>query len=352
MPPSPDSLAANSGKRVAPGTLRVDALPADIGARLRQERVPAWRPPMLATLTEERFSDPKWIFERKFDGVRLLASRDGNRVNLRSRNDLPLEDTYPEIVDALAGQDCPRVVIDGEVVAFEGRRTSFERLQGRSGIHDEASARASRIAVYYYIFDLLHLDGYDTTGLPLTWRKRLLRNALTYHDPLRFTTHRVGAGEQAYEAACRRGDEGVLAKRADAEYVVGSRSRNWLKFKCVRDQEFVVGGYTAPKGSRVAFGALLVGYYDGPRLVYAGKVGTGFTDRVLQQLSERLGALSAKESPFARGQPKERDAHWVKPELVAQIGFTEWTRDGKLRHPRYQGLRNDKAATEVVRESR
>lgn len=351
MPRNPDSKSASPDKIGTPSVLQVDALPADIAGRLRPEQVPSWRLPMLATLTEDRFSDPKWIFERKFDGVRLLAFRDGNKVNLRSRNDLPLEDTYPEIVDALAGQGCQRIVIDGEVVAFEGRRTSFERLQGRSGIHDETAARASPIAIFYYVFDLLHLDGYDTTALPLTWRKRLLRRALTFHDPLRFTTHRVGAGEQVYDEACRRGDEGVIAKRADAEYV-GSRSPNWLKFKCVRDQEFVVGGYTAPKGSRVAFGALLVGYYDGPRLVYAGKVGTGFTDRVLQQLSERLGALSAKESPFARGQPKERDAHWVKPELVAQIGFTEWTRDGKLRHPRYQGLRNDKAATEVVRESR
>jgi bifunctional non-homologous end joining protein LigD len=306
---------------------------------------------MLATLTEDRFSDPQWIFERKFDGIRLLAFRDGDTVRLRSRNQLPLENTYPEIVDALAAQDCRRFALDGEVVAFEGRRTSFSRLQGRSGIHNAAAARASRIAIYYYVFDMPHLEGYDTTRLPLTWRKRLLRSALTFHDPLRLTAHRVGVGEKMYEEACRRGDEGVIAKRADAPYAAG-RSPNWLKFKCVRDQEFVVGGYTAPKGSRVALGALLVGYYDGTQLVYAGKVGTGFTDRVLRELREQLDALASDVTPFTGSQPKERDARWVKPELVAQIGFTEWTREGKLRHPRYQGLRNDKAAAEVVRETR
>jgi bifunctional non-homologous end joining protein LigD len=325
------------------------ALPDGIAGRLHPERVPARRSPMLATLTEDRFSDPAWIFELKFDGIRLLAYRDGKDTRLRSRNDLPLDDTYPEIADAFAGQDRQRIVVDGEVVAFEGRHTSFARLQGRSGIHDEATARASRIAVFYYVFDLLHLDGYDTTDLPLTWRKRLLRNALTFHDPLRFTTHRVGAGEKAFETACRRGDEGVIAKRSDSVYATG-RSPNWLKFKCVRDQEFVVGGYTAPKGSRVAFGALLVGYYDGNDFVYAGKVGTGFAERDLRQLRERLDGLAREDCPFTRGRPAADAARWVRPELVAQIGFTEWTRDGKLRHPRYQGLRYDKAAAEVVRE--
>jgi DNA ligase D-like protein (predicted ligase) len=328
-----------------------DGLPRDVADRLRREAVPTWRSPMLATLTDERFSDPKWIFERKFDGIRLLAFRDGDTVRLRSRNQLALEHTYPEIVDALGAQKCSRFVLDGEVVAFEGRRTSFARLQGRSGIHDERTARASQIAVYYYVFDVLHLDGQDTTALPLTWRKRLLRRELTFHDPLRFTTHRVAVGEQAYEQACKRGDEGVIAKRANAPYTAG-RSPNWLKFKCVRDQEFVVGGYTAPKGSRTAFGALLVGYYDGADLRYAGKVGTGFTDKVLRQLRGQFDALARDETPFTKGRPNEHDAHWVMPELVVQIGFTEWTRDGKLRHPRYQGLREDKEAKDVVRETR
>jgi DNA ligase D-like protein (predicted ligase) len=334
-----------------PITDLADGLPKAVAGQLQPESGQVWRAPMLATLTEDHFSDPHWIYERKFDGIRLLASRDGDVVRLRSRNDLPLEATYPEIVDALAAQASTRFAIDGEVVAFEGRRTSFARLQGRSGIHDEAAARASRIAVYYYVFDILHLDGYDVTALPLTYRKRLLRKGLTFRDPLRFTVHRVGAGEKMFAEACKRGDEGVVAKKSDARYSSG-RSPNWLKFKCVHDQEFVVGGFTPPKGGRSHLGALLVGYYEGDRFVYAGKVGTGFTERVLQQLRERLDALAQPSSPFTKGQPKEREAVWAAPELVVQVGFTEWTRDGKLRHPRYQGLRDDKAASEVVRETR
>jgi bifunctional non-homologous end joining protein LigD len=308
--------------------------------------------PMLATLTEDRFSDPDWIFERKWDGVRCLAYRSASgRVRLRSRNDQVLDDTYPEIADALAHEADVSLLLDGEVVAFDGRRTSFERLQGRLGIHRAADARATGIAVYYYVFDVLYVDGQDVRGLPLRDRKRLLRQAVHFADPLRFTSHRNGAGEEEYRKACARGDEGVIAKRADSPYRSG-RSGDWLKFKCVRDQELVVGGFTAPKGTRVAFGALLVGYYDGPDLVYAGKVGTGFDAKTLHDLYDRMGALQRPTSPFARGQVRERDVHWVEPQLVAEIGFTEWTRDGLLRHPRYLGLRTDKNASEVVREQR
>jgi bifunctional non-homologous end joining protein LigD len=316
-------------------------LPSRLRTALHEEPVPDWRAPMLATLTERRFSDPRWIFERKFDGERCLAYRDGDRVRLCSRNRQPLNGTYPEVVDALASQPISRFVVDGEVVAFEGRRTSFARLQGRLGITNPKQARATGIAVFYYIFDLLHLDGQCTTGLPLLWRKRLLRKAFQFNDPLRFTTHRVADGEAAFRAACGRGDEGVIAKLADATYE-GRRSTNWLKFKCVRDQEFVIGGYTAPKGSRIGLGALLVGYYDGPDLVYAGKVGTGFDEATLRSLHRRLSGLQQDRSPFTR----------VRPELVAQIGFTEWTRDGKLRHPRYTGLRTDKSPRDVLRETR
>jgi DNA ligase D-like protein (predicted ligase) len=326
-------------------------LPESVRAALRDESVPDWRAPTLATLTERRFSDPDWIFERKFDGMRCLAFRDGDQIRLLSRNRLSLNRTYPELVDAVAAQRASRFVADGEVVAFEGRRTSFARLQGRLGISDPQVARASRIPVYYYLFDLLHLDGKSTTDLPLTWRKRLLRKVFDFKDPLRNTPHRVGDGVAAYQAACQRGDEGVIAKRADSTYGSG-RSPNWLKFKCVRDQEFVVGGYTAPKGSRVGLGALLLGYHDGRDLVYAGKVGTGFDEATLRSLHERLSAIEQDAPPFTRGLKHEAGARWARPELVAQIGFTEWTRDGKLRHPRYQGLRTDKDPGEVVRETR
>ncbi|MDT5350790.1 MAG: bifunctional non-ous end joining protein LigD [Mycobacterium sp.] len=329
----------------------IAGLPAKVRALLRDEPVPDWRAPMLATLTAKRFSDPRWIFEPKLDGERCLAFRDGERVRLMSRNRKLLNATYPELVDALAAQDTARLVVDGEIVAFEGRRTSFARLQGRLGITDPKRALATGIPVVYYLFDLLHLDGYATTELPLMWRKPLLRNAVEFHDPLRYTTYRVKEGEAAYRAACARGDEGVIAKLAHSKYV-GGRSTNWLKFKCVRDQEFVIGGYTAPKGSRVGLGALLVGYYKGRDLVYAGKVGTGFDTATLRSLQKQLSRIEQDTSPFTRGQVREAGAHWVRPELVAQVGFSEWTRDGKLRHPRYIGLRTDKNPDEVVKETR
>lgn len=317
--------------------------------RARQP-VPDWVAPTLATLTDDPFSDPAWIFERKWDGVRCLAFRDGDRLRLLSRNRQILNGTYPELVDALAAQRTSRFVADGEVVAFAGRRTSFARLQGRSGITDAAKARKSGVAVYYYLFDLMHLDGRDTTALPLLERKRLLRNAFQFTDPLRFTTHRTAAGLDAFRSACARGDEGVIAKLADAPYE-GRRSTNWLKFKCSHDQEFVVGGYTAPKGSRVGLGALQLGYYDDGDLVYAGKVGTGFDTATLRDLRRRLADLERNTPAFTRGLGRESGTQWVKPELVAQVAFSEWTRDGKLRHPRYLGLRHDKDAAEVVRES-
>jgi DNA ligase D-like protein (predicted ligase) len=326
------------------------ALPASVRAVLRDEPVPDWRAPTLATLTEKRFSDRDWIFERKFDGMRCLAVRDGDRVRLLSRNRQPLNGTYPELVDALGAQHTTRFVVDGEVVAFEGRRTSFARLQGRLGITDAEVARASPVRVFYYLFDLMHIDGKSTTDVPLLWRKRLLRKAIDFDDPLRCTAHRVGDGITAYRQACERGDEGVIAKLADSTYD-GRRSPNWLKFKCVRDQEFVVGGYTAPKGSRIELGALLLGYHDGRDLVYAGKVGTGFDEATLRRLHGRLSPIEQDAAPFTRGLVRENGARWVRPELVVQIGFSEWTRDGKLRHPRYLGLRTDKEPADVVRET-
>ena len=328
----------------------INQLPDDVRGALRDEAVPAWRAPSLATLSDKRFFDPEWIFERKSDGERCLAFRDGDRVQLLSRKRQSLSATYPDVVDALAKQDTSGFVIDGEIVAFEGRHTSFTRLQGRLGITDPEKARASRIPVFYYLFDLLHLDGQATSRLPLIWRKRLLHNAFEFHDPLRYTTHRAKEGEAAYRATGECGDEGVIAKRAAAKYD-GRRSANWLKFKCARDQEFVIGGYTAPEGSRVALGALLVGYHEGRDLVYAGKVGTGFDDETLRSLHKRMSGIEQHKPPFTRGQIREPGAHWVHPKLVAQAAFTEWTRDGKLHHRRYTGLRTDKNADEVIRET-
>src|SRR5579864_71412 len=303
--------------------------------------------PMKAVLHDRAFSDPGWVFERKLDGERCGAWRRSGQVALLSRTGQRLDDTYPELVDALA-VDGPDLLVDGEIVAFDHRQTSFSRLQQRIGIHDAQRARRSPVAVYYYLFDLLEFDGRDVRPLPLLERKALLRRAIEFRGHLRYTPYRRAEGETAFRHACQRGWEGVIGKRADSRYTA-TRSRDWLKLKCAHGQEFVIGGWTAPRGSRQHLGALLVGYYDGHRLRYAGKVGTGFDRRTLELLAGELAERERAGSPFDEG-GAPGDAHWVEPELVAEIGFAEWTRDGKLRQPRYQGLRDDKPAREVVRE--
>jgi bifunctional non-homologous end joining protein LigD len=303
---------------------------------------------MKAVLSDRPFSHPDWVFERKLDGERCGGLRRDGRVTLLSRTGRALGAAYPEIADALAG-DGPDLLVDGEIVAFDHGATSFSRLQQRMGISDPDRARRSAVAVYYYIFDLLECDGEDLRPLPLLQRKARLRQAVRFAGHLRYTTYRRGAGETAFASACRRGWEGVIAKRAASPYVA-TRSRDWLKLKCAHGQELVIGGWTEPKGSRQRLGALLVGYYDsGGRLRYAGKVGTGFDQRALQMLGDELERRERADSPFDAGGPP-RAARWAEPELVAEIGFAEWTRDGKLRQPRYQGLRDDKPALEVVRE--
>jgi bifunctional non-homologous end joining protein LigD len=324
-------------------------LPETARRKLVRRSQPRWAAPMLATLTDQRFSDPEWIFERKFDGERCLVFRTPRAVRLLSRNRLALNAHYPELEEALAAQDADDFIVDGEIVAFEGNRTSFARLQRRMQLRDPASTGHSQVAVYFYAFDILHAAGHDLTALALRHRKAVLRRLLVFKGRLRFTTHRTGAGEAYWREACSRGLEGVIAKRADSPYQ-HRRSRDWLKFKCVNQQEFVIGGYTDPRGKRHGFGALLIGYYDDGKLTYAGKVGTGFNDRFLADLAPRLTSRVRQRPTFARGKPPRRGVHWVKPELVAQIGFTEWTRDGQLRHPRFLGLRRDKQAGAVVRE--
>jgi bifunctional non-homologous end joining protein LigD len=303
--------------------------------------------PMKAVLHDRPFSDPSWVFERKLDGERCGALRRSGEVRLLSRAGQRLDQSYPELVDALS-IDGPDLFLDGEIVAFDHGQTSFSRLQQRMGIHDAERARNSPVAVYYYVFDLLEFDGRDVRSLPLLERKALLRRAVEFRGHLRYTSYRRNHGETAFRYACRHGWEGVIAKRADGPYRA-TRSRDWLKLKCAHGQELVIGGWTAPRGSRQHLGALLVGYYEGDQLRYAGKVGTGFDQRALELLAGQLSRLSQDGCPFDTGGPP-RDAHWVKPELVAEIGFAEWTRTGKLRQPRYQGLRDDKPAREVVRE--
>jgi DNA ligase D-like protein (predicted ligase) len=294
-------------------------------------------------LADKPFSDPNWIFERKLDGIRCLAIKDASGVRLMSRTGRLMNNEYPAVVEALESEPSEEFVADGEIVAFENGITSFSRLQRRGREH---------VPVFLYLFDLPSHEGEDLRQRPLRERKARLRRALEFGGPLRFNPHRNGDhGEELYREACQKGLEGVMAKRADSPYLSGGRSRDWLKLKCHAEQELVIGGYTAPKGSRTEFGALLVGYYDDSgTLRYAGKVGTGFDQHTLKELGGRLRELEQDESQFERFKPIPPGAHWVRPELVGQIGFAEWTRDGRLRHPRYLGLRDDKPARDVVRE--
>jgi bifunctional non-homologous end joining protein LigD len=296
---------------------------------------------MKAVLERESFSDPAWIFERKLDGIRCLAVREHDEVRMLSRNDLDLGGRYTEVRDAVAAQEHRRFAIDGEIVAFDGQQTSFARLAQRGHTH---------VPVFFYIFDLLWVDGRDVRALGLRSRKRLLRAALAFQDPLRWTAHRNRVGEAMFTEACQKGWEGVVAKRADSPYRA-ARSRDWLKLKCEAGQELVIGGFTAPQGSRTDFGALLLGYFRDGELQYAGKVGTGFDQETLDSLGRELRARARETAPFANPSAiRERGVTWVSPELVAEVGFTEWTTAGRLRHPRFLGLRDDKPATEVVRE--
>jgi len=303
---------------------------------------------MAATLTQERFNGPEWIFERKFDGIRLLAYKKGSRVELFSRNHLP--QTIPALANAIAKLPHKELILDGEI--------------------DWHGPTA------YHVFDILWIDGSDLTNLPLEERRALLRKL-----PLTPPLHRVVElhDESPWERAQKQGWEGVIAKRRDSVYEQ-RRSPNWLKMKCELAQEFVVGGFTEPQGKRAGLGALLVGYYEGEDFVFAGKIGTGFNTKLLLELRTQLDKLEIDKPPFTKavGLPRARvrvrskeaagrqpstvsraerseagyslRAHWVRPEIVVQVGFIQWTKYNKLRHPRLLGIREDKEPREVIRE--
>jgi bifunctional non-homologous end joining protein LigD len=280
---------------------------------------------MAATLTQERFVAPGWVFERKLDGIRLLAFKRGEGVRLLSRNRLSQNRSYPGIAAAVAALPVEDVILDGEATGVWG-------VQGE---------------VLYHLFDIPWLNGRDLTHLPLTARRESLEQ-LPLSRPL-VLVERL-ADESPWERACNEGWEGVIAKRNDAPYE-HRRSRHWLKMKCEATQELVIGGFTEPKGSRTGLGALLVGYFEGEDFCFAGRVGTGFTAKLLTDLRARLDALEVPKPPFTNAIDLPRHAHWVKPEIVVQVAFIEWTPNGKMRHPRLLGLRPDKSASEVVRES-
>lgn len=332
-------------------SLSRDALSRGRG-RLRYRAQPGWIAPMLATLTERAPSGGGWIYEPKLDGVRVLAYVMGGSVRLFSRNRRQVEGGYPELVEALSLAVRGDAVLDGEIVAPDPSTglSSFARLQQRMHLRDTVRVTRTGVSVELYLFDCLFYEGIDLTGMPLLDRKKVLRDVVWYDGKIRFTPYRTTGSGAMYRDACAKGAEGIIAKRAESPYVSG-RSTDWLKIKCVHQQEFVIGGYTAPQGAREHLGALLVGYYDDAgALRFAGKVGTGYDQDALELLRRRLGPLHRRTSPFAPGPVPAGEIQWVTPKLVAQIGFSEWTEAGLLRHPRYLGLRYDKAARDVRRE--
>jgi bifunctional non-homologous end joining protein LigD len=303
---------------------------------------------MLATLEERSFSGSEWIFEVKYDGVRVLAERNGDSVRLFGRNKSPVSERYPEVRDALKRLAMDRFIIDGEIIALDGLgKPNFQALQARMHLTNarDVEQAAALVPVEAVFFDCLALDAYDLRGLPLTRRKEFLKSLLPPLGMIRYVDHVPTKGEDLFRAVSDMGLEGIVAKRARSRYVAG-RSRDWIKIKCQRSQEFVIGGYTAPQGGRTGFGALHLGLYQNGNLVYISKVGTGFDDRALKSIWLKMQPLRRPISPFERKSPKGRGNFWVEPKLVCQVRFSDWTQDLGIRHPAFLGLRDDKTLEE------
>ena len=319
---------------------------------------PRFIEPMKAKLVEEPPAAGDWIYELKFDGIRLIGVKKHDKVSLLSRNENELTRRFPEIVEAIKTLPARECVIDGEVVALdEEGRSSFQLLQAR-----EMEGRKS--PVYFYAFDLLQFDGKSLLSLPLEARKNVLERLCGgAGDPIRYSGAIGGDAKRLLDEVKRRGLEGIIGKQRNSVYEPGHRGGAWIKLKCVSEQEFVIGGYTPPQGSRKYFGAILVGYYENKKLVFAGKVGTGFTAKSLSMLYKKFQKEARDDCPFVDLPSKQngqwvqditpsmmRKMHWVNPVFVCEIKFAEWTRDKKLRAPVFLGLREDKKPGEVVRE--
>jgi bifunctional non-homologous end joining protein LigD len=342
-PAAPKEAAGSRGR--APRGKRQPALEDVSGAR--EGALPAFVAPQLATLVDRAPAGEDWLHEIKLDGYRVLARIERGRARLLTRNAKDWSARFPEIAAAAARLKVDRALLDGEIVALDAHGVSrFEKLQ-------EALSRGRSEHLVYFIFDVLHLDGRDLRSVPQIERKALLARFLgSARPPIRYSEHVEGKGGAFFERACKLGLEGIVSKQNNAPYRSG-RGSAWVKVKCVSSQEFVIAGYTDPKGTRASFGALLLGVHDkAGGLTYAGRVGTGFDQRLLKGLLTKLKALEQSESPFSKlpASAGTRDVHWVKPSLVADVAFTNWTRDGILRHPTFHGLREDKPAGEVVRE--
>jgi len=307
---------------------------------------------MLATLAERAPAGKDWCFEIKYDGVRVLARRDGEDVKMIGRSGEDITKRYPEVAAGLAGLAVPHFLVDGEIVAAdESGKPSFERLQARMRLNKPRDIQAAmeRVPVRGIFFDVLSLEGHDLRKLPLAERKELLARLVPPIGPVQRSDFILEQGPAFLEAASELGLEGIVAKRLSSSYQP-RRSTDWIKIKCQRRQEFVIGGYTDPKGSRARFGALHIGIYEGKKLVYVTKVGTGFDDKLLDAIAKKLEPLARKTSPFDVDSPAGRDSHWVEPSLVCEVRFTEWTREGGLRHPTFLGLRDDKKPEDCRRE--
>ena len=300
-------------------------------------KIPFRVSPMLATLVDAPFTRDNWIFEEKYDGVRMLAYKEGPRVSLISRNDIDRTERYPHIAADVRNIEADTLVLDGEVVVFDAKHISrFQLLQQGKGQPE------------YAIFDCLYHNGKDLRREPLAKRREILESLSPVKGTLLLSARLAPDGLKAFRIASQRGFEGVIGKNLASTYQ-SRRSNDWLKVKVHQEQEFVIGGFTKPKGSRTDFGALLLGVYNNKGLHYAGKVGTGFNDETLSSLRRKFTPLIERKSPFLEP-TRERDATFLKPKLVAQISFTEWTEDDKLRHPVFLGLRDDKKPAEVRRE--
>jgi len=329
----------------------------DAPARPDWQPLPTHLAPMLATPGELPKKDSDWAFEMKWDGVRAIARIDGGRITLMSRNDKDMTVSYPELRPLGESVGTTQLLLDGEIVTFDEKgRPSFGKLQQRMHVANATAARrlAQTDPAVLLIFDLLHLDGRSLLDVPYRDRRELLTSldlaGPSWQTPPAFD----GAGAAAFAASRDQGLEGVVAKRLDSRYVPGRRSPDWVKVKNFRTQEVVVGGWTLGKGRRAdTIGALLLGIPEPAGLQYVGQVGTGFTEQTLADLHARLTRLARKSSPFSPDVPRAdcRDANWVTPKLVGEVVFSEWTSDGRLRHPSWRGLRPDKAASDVVRES-
>ena len=324
---------------------------ADLAKELpgaRKKPMPEFVAPQLATLMKEAPEGEEWLHELKFDGYRMLCHLNAGKVRFWSRNQKDWTEKFPNLAKALKTFPVTNAILDGEIVIVDkAGRSSFQALQQSMGKSGEAS-------FVFQIFDLIYLDGFDLTRTPLVQRKLKLEElmaSLKGTTPLRYSEHVAGSGRQFFKQACAYGIEGIISKLADSPYQ-STRNRNWLKAKCIKRQEFVIAGYTPSKKDFPGFGSLILGVHDKGKLIYSGRVGTGFTIKQRLEIQKKLDRISQPAMPFAV-KPKDpglRDAHWAKPQLVAEVEFTEWTADASIRHPSFQGLREDKNVAEIVRE--